>query len=795
MDNELLDGFFLGGVRVEPLTGSVVRDGKTSHLPSKSMEVLLWLAKNPRHIVTREELLEHVWGHGHGGDVSLNRAVTEIRHALGDKVDDPKFIQTVPTRGYRLLFNPDVERQQPERSEADVSIFPFWEKLIRHGVVQAVVAYTVIGWVLIQVAGETFLNLGLPAWTVPFVTFVVVGGFPVMVLLSWFLEMTEGKMVLDEGQHEGGLWEGLGRNYLAIIAAYAVAAVGSTVYQISVGFPVPESATLDVYAGNTRDASSEEDLIPIAENSIAVLKFANFDGTERTQIFTNGLSEDILDRVARVPGLLVSARGDSWSLPENTSSQEVRRRLRVAYYVEGSVRIEDNEILVVAQLIDSSTGFHIVSKPVKRTLTQFSEIQSEITSLVVAELRVALPEDIQTFAALPSDEADVNAYVQFRLGKDILNSPWSLESIDLAATHFQQALAIDPNYGAAHAGLCVARTGRYQIAGTQSDIEEARKSCGEALSRAPRLALAHRAGGNFFLRTGRLEEAERAYLQAIELDPQNVDSRLGLAGVMRRLQRHEEAETQIIRVIELKPGNWRAYNALGSLYFSLGEYEDAAESYRRVEYLQPDNFTALGNMATARMMTGEFELARDIFERTIDIEATPRALSNLGILHYYLGDLEKSAEFHRQSTELTPNSESAWINLADTLHFADKHEEAQVAFERGAALAREQNRTDPTNTEVLTYLAWAETMTGNLDKGTRYAERAIELAPQDPYSHYYRALVALQADDTEAAMTSISTAAELGYSRVMLEAEPYLDPLRERAEYVALISNNQGEQQ
>lgn len=795
MDNELLDGFDLGGVRVEPLTGSVTRDGITSHLPSKSMEVLLWLARHPRHIVTREELLEHVWGEGQGNAESLTRAVTEIRHALDDKPDDPKFVQTVPTRGYRLLIEPRVAGQPDEPREVDATGRPFWQKLVRHGVVQAVVAYTVIGWALIQVAGETFPNLGLPAWTVPFVTFVVVGGFPIVVLLSWFLEMTEGKMVLDEGQHEGGVWEGLGRNYLAVIAAYVIAAVGSTVYQVSVGFGVPGSAPTVAQADQSPDAMVEEELIPVAENSIAILRFANFDETDNTQVFANGLSEDILDRIARVPGLLVAARGDSWSLPVNALSRDVRRRLRVAYYVEGSVRIENGEIQVVAQLIDSATGFHVVSKPVKRTLTRFSEIQSEITGLIVAELRVALPEYIQTYTPLPPAESDVDAYINFRHGKDIINSPWTLESIDEAAAYFQQALAIDPGYAAAHAGLCTTYTARYRMAGTQADIEAAGDSCAEALATAPRLGLVHRASGNFYLQTGRLEDAEREFVEAIELDSRDADALLGLARVMRRSQRPTEAEALIVRAIDLQPGNWRAYNALGSLQFSMGEFGDAAETYRRVEYLQPDNFVALGNMATARMMAGEFELARDIFERTLEIETTPTTLSNLGILYYYLGDFQASVGFHRRSQALTPNSASAWINLADSLHFAGQRDEAREAFARGASLALEQSRTNPQDPEVFTYLAWAEAMSGNVDDGARYADRAIELAPDDPYSHYYRALVALQANDMDTAMTAINTAAQLGYSRVMLAAEPYLEPLKARPEYVALISDRRGEQQ
>ena len=96
-------------------------------------------------------------------------------------------------------------------------------------------------------------------------------------------------------------------------------------------------------------------MIPVKPNSVAVLKFLHINNDEAAQIFSDGLGEDVLDRLARVPGLSVASRGDSWSLPENASSTIVRKRLRVAYFLEGSVRLIDGDLRVVVQLIETAT--------------------------------------------------------------------------------------------------------------------------------------------------------------------------------------------------------------------------------------------------------------------------------------------------------------------------------------------------------------------------------------------------------------------------------------------------------
>ena len=106
MNADLLKGFYLGDLLIEPAKGRITsRDGNI-HLPPQAAEVLLCLASRPGELVTRQSLLEEAWGADLGSTEALSRAIGEIRHALGDHSDDPEFIQTLPKRGYRLLITP-----------------------------------------------------------------------------------------------------------------------------------------------------------------------------------------------------------------------------------------------------------------------------------------------------------------------------------------------------------------------------------------------------------------------------------------------------------------------------------------------------------------------------------------------------------------------------------------------------------------------------------------------------------------------------------------------------------------
>jgi TolB-like protein/DNA-binding winged helix-turn-helix (wHTH) protein len=381
MDAEYLQGFYLGDLLVEPLKGRV----SLEHLPPTAGEVLVYLARRPGEVVPHEDILREVWKNGNGSREALTHAIGEIRHTLDDHFDDPKFIQTLPTHGYRLLVEPALASNSTVTLPGGLAKPPLWQALLRHGVIQVAIAYLFIGWAVIQVADATFIEAGLPPWAKKFVVFTVIGGFPLVLVLSWFLEFFEGRLHADRGQQSGGLLEGLGRNYLAIFVAYGFAVVGAGIYQAAIGFVVDEPPPTVVEVTETQ-------ILPVADNSVAVLRLATFDTDPAARAFSDGLSEDILDALTRIPGLSVPGRGDAWSLPEHATSQQVRDRLRVAYYIEGSVRFLEDTLKVVVQLIDSETGLHRFSRSFEIDIASIGDMQRDVTELVVANLKLAVDE-------------------------------------------------------------------------------------------------------------------------------------------------------------------------------------------------------------------------------------------------------------------------------------------------------------------------------------------------------------------------------------------------------------------
>ncbi|MDH3546236.1 MAG: tetratricopeptide repeat protein [Gammaproteobacteria bacterium] len=783
MSAELIYGFYLGDLLVEPAQGQLTGRKGGAHLPPKAMEVLVCLAKNPGEIVAREDLLDHVWGAGHGSQEALSHAVSEIRHALDDHADRPQFIQTLPRRGYRLLVAPELVSERTSsvvlgaQGGARLTDIGLLESLQRRGVIETGVAYLILGWLLIQIADIVFDQLHLPTWVGTFVTILVIAGFPIALVLSWYLEFRDGRAVLDEISSADARRRRFSRTYLSVIAALGIAAVGVFIFDRIIGLPEPPPEPV---------IEKRVTIPPIIPNSFAVLPFLNIDGSEETQIFANGLVDDVTGRLARVPGLRVSSRGDAAALAANSTSQQVREQLHVEMYTEGSVEFQGDSLRVIVQLIDSETGFHVLSRSFDGSREEFFAVRDEITSLIVANIRVALPPNVQASSLKVIDDPSIDAYVLYRRGIDVLDQPKSIDTVVSAIGWFDASLEVDPRYAAAHAGKCSAYVSGYTEVDDPAFIDHAKLACATALELNPNLDVVHTALANLFLSTGQYADAEARHEMALSINPQSVASGIGLAEVYLLQQRFDEAEALLRQTIDNHPTDSSTYNAYGFFLYSTGRYREAALEYENVVALNSVDMNGFSNLGTSYMLSGDFKAAAPAFEKAIEIEPTKTAYSNLGLMYYFLGDFDAAIVSHTNATDLKPNDYLARSNLGDALWVAGQVDEARVAFETAEALALDALQVNPNDPFTMMDLAWIRAMLDKPDEARLLMNRVRELVPEDPYAHYYDALVFLRAGDREAALAALEVAADKGYSRHMLAAEPLLAPLRQDPKFVAM---------
>lgn len=785
MNESLKEGFRLGELLVEPLRSRVDgRDG-SRHLPPKAAEVLLCLAARPNEVVTRNELLNRVWGAGMGSAEALNHAISALRTALDDHSDNPRLIQTVPRRGYRLLVEPspvgvsdDIARRPAAAASHKVD---FLTELKRRGVVETALAYLVVGWLVLQVGDVTFDQLHLPQWLGTFVTILIIAGFPIALVLAWFIEIVGGRAVLDRRDASRKPGNVVSRTYTAILGALGLAALGVFTFDYFVGLPGNEDAAVTPAAGE--DIALET---PVDPNGIAILPFLNIDGSEETRIFAEGLAEDLISRLAKVPSLRVSARNDSFSLPPNAGSEEVRRRLRVSYYLEGSVRVLDERLRVVIQLIDAANGFHRLSRSFDRDRLEFFAIQDEIANLTVANLRVALPPETRVVPDAVTENQNLDAYVLYRRGMDALQRPATVDSVSEALGWFERALATDPEYAAAQAGKCAAYVSGFRVVVDPGYIERAEESCAAALARNPGLDVVHTALGDLYRWTGQYPKAQAAYERALAISVNNVEALTGLAAVYHLDHRPELAEEKYRQAVGLQPGNWRTYDELGTFLFRSGRYPEAAENYRKVLSLDAQNLQGYGNLGAALMLSGDFAGAAPAFMRSIEIKPQRDAYSNLGMMYYYLGELDKSIAALEKAAELAPNDHLSWSNLGDALSFTDDSERARAAFRRAEELAESRLSVNPSDVDTLKDLAWIKAMLGELQEARNLVAAAKRIKADDPYVHFISGLVLVKAGETAEAYDDLTAAIQMGFPLEMLSAEPHLKALSGEARFMSL---------
>jgi adenylate cyclase len=475
----------------------------------------------------------------------------------------------------------------------------FFQELRRRNVFRVAVAYIIVAWLLLQVGDTLGPALHLPDWFQSGVAFVVILGFPIAIIFAWAFEMTpEGVKRERDVDRTQSITQKTGQKLNFSIIALLVVAVAYLALDKFV--LVHDHEVIETHAGGP---------------SIAVLPFANMSDDASNEFFADGITEELLNLLAKIPELEVTSRTSAFQFKgKEIDIPTIAEQLNVDHVLEGSVRKAGMRVRITAQLIDAVTDKHVWSETYDRELDDIFAIQDEIARKVVDELHVTLLGE-----APKARQTNTEAYSLYLEGRHYLDLD-SPAAWPRAQALFERALEIDSDYAPAWFGKAraireIANWGDMDLAeGTLKAQEWAE----HAVSLDPAFAeawayLAHLKSGYDFDWEGARKLADRALSEG----PNN-PAALAIVGEMENtVGRHESGLNYRLRALKLDPLSQLRIRAVGYSYMWLGQLDEAETYFLKNRELYAGD-TWPGDLVGVRIFQGRYREAAELTDEIAD---------------------------------------------------------------------------------------------------------------------------------------------------------------------------------
>jgi len=507
----------------------------------------------------------------------------------------------------------------------------FFEELRRRKVLRVAGLYLVGAWLILQIADVVIPALFLPNWIISLILYLLVFALPLVLVLAWHLDLTADGLKQDIRDNRRGL-KGL-KSGIAIATSLAIVAVAGIFFYD--------------YLSNTFD--SERIAKGPLQASVAVLPFINLSEDPEQQYFSDGMSDALINALARLPKLHVAARTSSFQFSgtnEGMDVGDIARKLGVATILEGSVRRAGDTVRVTAKLINADDGFQIWSEDFDRKITDVFAIQDEIADAIASTLHVRLAEEGAAEPSVPR-AASIDAYNLYLLGRHHFEKRTNFE-LNQAQRYFEGAIERDPRFAPAYNGLVDSLL-------LQSDIGYGDEPLEQVITTA--LPLIHK---------------------SLQLDPFLAETHASL-GLLRMCERDLLAsEAALLRAIELSPNLSRAHVWLYITYEHMAQPKEAFEALQRSWSLDPLSAIVNANMAAEWWIRGRTEEALQAADRVI--QATPESplgYRRSGRIMRTSGGLAEAVSLYRQSLEVAPDDPNSLLELGSLLVDLAMYDEAE----------------------------------------------------------------------------------------------------------------------
>ena len=664
-------------------------------------------------------------------------------------------------------------------------------QLQHRGVTRVATVYAAAAWALLQVADLFFPIMGLGENAITLVLLLACAGFPLSIALAWVFDLTPQGLVETAP-------ETLNTERFRLTPLRIGAVLASVILILLVGYLYLErlasdSASLfDEVADPTRQVAMAGPTDNDGRVTIAVLPFVNFSDTPDMGYFGDGLAEEILNLLAKLGELSVSARSSSFYFKDKSVDiPTIARQLGVQNVLEGSVRHDGKRVRVTVQLIEAQKGFHLWSESYDRDLEDILNLQLEIATEVVRQLQVVLSTESRELLQRELT-IDPDAYDYYLRGRDYLRQPRVEQTLHNAEQMFRKAVELAPDYADALAGLCDTLLFQYSAKKEKTIFVAAEEACLQAQSLDSHSPAVHVALGNLYRDSGQHALAEREFNRALSLNATAVDAYVGLAETFISREKYPLAEQTLVRAIELQPKNWATLMAMGRYLFNVGRVNESISYFQSVDDLLPESRVASNNLGAAYYLMGRFGEAAAAWEDALRGAPNTNVYLNLGSSYFFLGRFDDAAQMYQQALDLAPEHFEVWGNLGDAYrHSTNQRERADAAYRRAIELARQHLQINSADAFAIAALAHYQASIGERTAALENIGLAVQLAQKDMFVYYFSATALCALNEPEQALDSIRKALSLGYPAHLVKADIGLSGLRALPGYEAAISRQE----
>ena len=702
---------------------TVLRAGQPQTIEPKAFSVLLVLLRHKGELVTRDDLLDEVWGHRHVTPGVLTRVIAQLRHVLGDDSQHPRYIQTQHALGYRFIGLPRRDSDYPDTSVNAVG--------------EAEPAETIVA---VRQSVPASLKLAANEPHPPN------GG-------------DEHDRRHDDHPHPqtDGQQADTGRGVRRVLASL-----------VGWGGLLALLTALAIWMAQRAQPARA------AEASIAVLPFTSLSENKSDGYFADGLSVEMQDALAGVPGLKVIAAPQSGGVKQG-DAKSLGAQLGVATLLDASVRREGARVRINARLTDARTGFTLWTESYDRETSDVFRLQSEIANEVVQALLGVLPGEGQALARRLAPTRNIAAYDAYLKGRQQMQERAGDPNPDSAINYFRGALAIDPGFARAQAGICRAEITRFENARDATAFDRAQAACKRASGMDPSLREVSLALGELHRTRGEYEQAIEQYTHALEDPSLRADAYIGLAQMASAQGRNPLATDYFERARKLRPRDPLVFRERGYHLYTSGDVAGAIESYRTAAALQPGDYRTWYALGGLYQTKGDNVQAIAAFERSLQIKPNYPALSNLGTLKFGSGAYAEAADLYRHAVELDPSDFRLWGNIGDALSAASVDTvEAQEYYREAALLAERYLKIRPDDAQGFAQLAWYSANLGDKSKAREMQRKAEALATERGEVALWGAQTMAILDDDKAAREQMGKARSEGIPQQRIDSIPVL---------------------